>query len=170
VATGDERVEVVGNLDVDVLLGGDLLDHVRLDAVGVVQLDEFVDRDGLSRLGVLVGQLPDAAAAPVQRLAVLLDLGPDDVADVVAVLVAQPLGLHVDEFVQRRVDADGVTEPFRPPEDHPGEVARADVGGDDFVTQHVRQRPAVVGDGVDVLQRLHQVEQLLRSRHLPGRR
>jgi len=66
------------------------------------------------------------------------------------------LGLHVDEFVQRRVDADRVTEPFGSPEHHPREVAGADVRGNDPVAQHVRQRTAVVRDRVDVLEGLHE--------------
>ncbi len=70
-ALGDDRVEVVGHVDRDAFFGGDLLDHVRLNPVGIVQFDQFRRRNRLALLGVFVGQLADAPATAVERLAVL---------------------------------------------------------------------------------------------------
>jgi len=78
-----------------------------------------------------------------------------------SVRVAEPLGLHVDELVERRVDADGVREPLRPPEHHPRQVPRPDVRGDDPVAEHVRERPGVIGDRIDVLERLDERPELV---------
>ncbi len=154
VAGGDQPVEVVGHVHRRPLLVGDLRDRVRLDPVGVVQLDQFVRRHRLVGVGVLLGELADPPAPAVERLAVLAHLRPHHVPDQVAVLVPQPLGLHVDQLVEGGVDPDPVDEPFGAAQHHPREVARPDVRRDDLVAEHVRQRPTVVRDRVDVLQRL----------------
>jgi len=42
VASRNERVEVVGDLDARTVFGRDLLDHIGLDTAAVVQFDDFL--------------------------------------------------------------------------------------------------------------------------------
>ena len=134
VSIGDEGVEVLRDGDGDACLGSHFLDVFGGEAVGVVELDELVDGDAALRSPEV--PLHEARAAP-DGPSVLLALDGDHLHDLVPHLtqlgeVAAPeVDLSLDEVGQPILYAAPPQQPEAPPEQQPGQVALADVGGDD---------------------------------------
>jgi len=143
----------------------ELLDYLRIETVGVVQLDELLHSYG-SPLEVPGHPLDDGAAA-VQRLVVALLLHLDQAHDVLPVLYQlrevrrEVVDLHRHNVREGHLQVQGAHGAQRPADQHSCEVALAHVGRDHSVVEHERQGSAVVANDVDVLHGAHVRQQLV---------